>query len=115
MLEVMDGKVRELLTDVSIYVKGLDFEARKRYSTKLLYDKGTKSLPDPYNIRREKWSNDLCLWPDLQFAQIFMYLIETPALFSHAAMKNFKSLEAYRYFIMMFDLCSFSNFLRYRY
>ena len=43
----MTEKVREILTDVSIYVKGLDSEARKRYFLKLMFDKGLKTIPDP--------------------------------------------------------------------
>ena len=46
----MAEKVREILTDVSIYVKGLDSEARKRYFLKLMFDKGLKTIPDPYKL-----------------------------------------------------------------
>jgi len=46
----MTEKVREILTVVSIYVKGLDSEARKRYFSKLMFDKGLKTIPDPYKV-----------------------------------------------------------------
>jgi len=43
----MAEKVLEILTDVSSCVKGLESEARKRYLSKLKFDKGLKTLPDP--------------------------------------------------------------------
>ncbi|WAQ97892.1 ING4-like protein [Mya arenaria] len=93
----MAEKVREILTDVSIYVKGLDSEARKRYFSKLMFDKGLKTLPDPYKVPDEKWSRDLTNWPSLDFGQLYTYLILSPALFNPTSMRNYKSLEAYRY------------------
>ena len=104
----MAEKVREFLTDVSIYVKGLESEARKRYYSKLMFNKGLKTLPDPYKVADEKWSRDLTNWPSLDFGQLYNYLILSPALFNPTSMRNYKSLEAYRYVNMFINLISFT-------
>jgi hypothetical protein len=90
----MDGEIPS--KKMSLYIKGLPIEARGRYYQKLAYDKETKTLPDPYGINNENWVNDPCLWPELEFGQVYTYLIETPSLFSPTSMKAYKSLEAYR-------------------
>ncbi|WAR20906.1 hypothetical protein MAR_014880 [Mya arenaria] len=90
-------KVREILTDVSIYVIGLASDARKRYFSKLMFDKGLKTLSDPYKVPDEKWSRDLTNWPSLDFGKLYTYLILSPALFNPTSMRNYKSLEDYRY------------------
>ena len=41
----------------SVYFESLSQEAQQRYRTKLVYDAGTKNLPDPYSIT-EKWSTN---------------------------------------------------------
>ena len=100
----MEEKVRENLSDVSIYVKGLDTEARSRYFSKLKYENGLKSLQDPYKIPIKKWSRDVTNWPIIEFGQIYMYLILSPAIFNPTSMRNYKSLEAYRYLIKVICL-----------
>ncbi|KAH3817734.1 hypothetical protein DPMN_119289 [Dreissena polymorpha] len=70
--KVMDEKEQENLSDVSIYVKGLDTEARSRYFDKLKYENGMKSLLDPYKIPTEKWSKDVTNWPSNEFGQIYI-------------------------------------------
>ncbi|CAC5403623.1 unnamed protein product [Mytilus coruscus] len=60
-----------------------------------IYDAGTKSLPDPY-VLTEKWSTDPNTWPDLTFGDIYLYLIDTPSIFTKESMKAYKSLEAYK-------------------
>ncbi|WAR26954.1 ING4-like protein [Mya arenaria] len=62
-----------------------------------MFDKGLKTLPDPYKVPDEKWSRDLTNWPSLDFGQLYTYLILSPALFNPTSMRNYKSLEAYRY------------------
>ena len=58
----------------SDYLSSVDYLAQKRYSEKLQI-KGV-SLPDPYELGDELWSDDMSLWPDLQYGDIYNYLIE---------------------------------------
>ncbi|CAC5408719.1 unnamed protein product [Mytilus coruscus] len=82
---------------LSPYAYGLPAEARTRYKEKLNFNKGTESLPDPYTVINSEWVNDPRMWPELDFGQVYLYLIETPSMFSKSSMKAYKSLEAYRY------------------
>lgn len=79
----------------SSYVNSLTPDAKQRYQTKLLYAYGTKSLPDPY-VLTDKWSTNPCTWPDLTFGDIYVYLIDTPSIYTKDSMKAYKSLEAYK-------------------
>ena len=81
---------------LSPYAYGLPAEARTRYQEKLAYNKGLDRLPDPYAITKSEWVNDPSIWPELDFGQVYLYLIETPSMFNKSAMKAYKSLEAYR-------------------
>ncbi|VDI32578.1 Hypothetical predicted protein [Mytilus galloprovincialis] len=83
---------------LSPYAYGLPAEARTRYQEKLAYNKGLDRLPDPYAITKSEWVNDPSIWPELDFGQVYLYLIETPSMFNKSSMKAYKSLEAYRYF-----------------
>lgn len=83
--------------DLSDYVKSLDSTAKSRYLTKLKYNKGSSSLPDPYCLKN--WQNNPSLWPDVTFGDIYTYLIDTPGIYTKESLKAFKSLEAYLYFI----------------
>ena len=80
-----------LRENISIYAKGFSREAKERYFDKLTFNNRTEKLPDPFVIE-EKWVNDSCLWPEIDFGQIYLYLIETPALFSPSSMKAYKRL-----------------------
>ena len=75
----------------SEYVKGLNPVARSRYHFKLSYNKGTSSLPDPYNLKG--WTNNPSSWPDLTFGDLYTYLIETPRIYTKESLKAFKSLK----------------------
>ena len=57
-----------------------------------------KSL-DPYQLNAEAWIDDPSLWPEVEFPQIYMYLIDTPGEFTREKLKAYKSLEAYNYYI----------------
>ena len=81
----------------SEYVKSLDPVARSRYHSKLSYNKGASSLPDPYNLKG--WTNNPSSWPDLTFGDLYTYLIETPGIYTKESLKAFKSLEAYQFVI----------------
>ncbi|XP_065068517.1 uncharacterized protein LOC135693861 [Rhopilema esculentum] len=45
------------------------------------------------------WSNDITLLPSLSWRDVTEYLIDTPSKFTKEALKAYKSLEAYNYFI----------------
>ena len=80
----------------SEYVSSLDYLAQKRYSEK--YQIEGVTLPDPYELKDEIWSEDLSLWPDLQFSDIYTYLIETKGQYTREDLKAYKSLESYSYY-----------------
>ena len=85
-----------LRENISVYATGLPPVEKERYFEKLTLNGGTEKLPDPFTIEEKLWVNDPCLWPEIDFGQIYLYLIETPALFSPSSMKAYKSLEAYK-------------------
>lgn len=80
---------------MSLHYKSLDSVARKRYIEKLMYSKGTKSLPDPFALS-DGWSDSPHGWPDITFGDIYVYLIHTPGSYTKEELKAYKSLEAYR-------------------
>jgi len=80
---------------LSPYVGSLSTESKERYHRKLLYDCETKTLPDPYSLSG-KWSTNPGNWPDLTFGDIYLYLIDTPSIYTKDSMKAYKSLEAYK-------------------
>ena len=53
----------------------------------------------PYQFPSDSWKNDPTKWPDLDFPDIYVYLIEAPGVFTRESMKNRKSLEAHNQFI----------------
>ncbi|XP_053404526.1 uncharacterized protein LOC123534786 [Mercenaria mercenaria] len=83
---------------LSDYAKKLPLEARQRYGVKLLYDFGQCMLPDLYLLKSE-WKDDPTLWPDIEYYDIWNYLIETPGSYTRESLKAYKSLDAYRFVI----------------
>jgi hypothetical protein len=79
----------------SACVDNLPRDAKSRYQQKLQYNNGTMTLPDPYNLR-DNWSDSPATLPDLTFGDIFVYLIDTPSMFTKETMKAYKSLDAYQ-------------------
>ena len=80
----------------SSYFQSLDYSAQKRYLTKLKVD--GHDLKDPYDIPDDLWLDDPSKWPDIQFGDIYTYLIDTPGIFTKESLRAYKSLEAYNYF-----------------
>lgn len=74
----------------------LNFSARKRYLEKLTI--GGQVLSDPYLMDEASWCDDMTKWPELQFGDVYTYLINTKGLFTKEKLKAYKSLEAYNYF-----------------
>ena len=79
---------------MSLYYESLDSVARKRYNEKLMYSKGTKSLPDPFALS-DGWSDSPRGWPDISFGDIYVYLVQ-PGSYTKEEPKAYKFLEAYR-------------------
>jgi len=80
----------------SDYLSSVDYLTQKRYSEKLQIE--GVSMPDPYELGDEVWSDDMSLWPDLQYGDIYNYLIESKGQYTATSLKAFKSLEAFNYF-----------------
>ena len=57
------------------YVEDLPVEANERYLAKL-NAVGMKAWP--YQLPEGCWSNDMTTWPNLEYPDIYEYLIETP-------------------------------------
>ena len=83
-------------SNMSSYFNALDYIAQKRYLAKLNID--GCSLQDPYAIKETQWSEDMSKWPDMQFGNIYTYLINTEGCYTKEKLKAFRSLEAYNYF-----------------
>ena len=61
---------------LSEYASKLPFDAKRRYQSKLGYNNGKESLPDPY-LLSSGWKDDPTCWPDLSFGDIYCYLIDS--------------------------------------
>ena len=83
---------------MSNYYTSLACEAQKRYTSKLMLDGDDVCLPDPYNISSDLWLNDVTEWPNLEFGDLFMYLIDTEGIYTKEKLKAYKSLDAYNYY-----------------
>ena len=80
----------------SYSLQSLDVKAKQRYLRKL---KVIEIDMCPYMIPADSWKNDPTSWPQLEWPEVYSYLVETPGVFTREAMKNRKSLEAYNQFI----------------
>ena len=65
---------------------------RITYIKKLTLTDG-KVLPDPYVLEKD-WEGDVKLLPDLEWPEMYHYLINTPSEFTKESLKAHKSLEA---------------------
>lgn len=87
----------ESVSRYSTYFYGLDDNARQRYMAKLEL---IRCSEDPYvtydrGILSAEWHN----WPQVEYADIYTYLIQTPSVYTGESLKAYKSLEAYNMFI----------------
>ena len=80
----------------SSYFSSLNYTAKKRYLEKL--KKGSFSVEDPFSIDDGQWLEDLSQWPELEFGDIYSYLIDTKATYTKEKLRAYKSLDAYNYF-----------------
>ena len=75
----------------------LNSDDRKKYEEKLVTADSTV-FPDPYTLV-ENWKDILKLLPEIIWADIYNYLINTPSLYTNENLKAYKSLEAYNFFV----------------
>ncbi len=84
---------------MSEYIQGLDPIARVRYGEKLKM-LGLTEQEDPYSSRNEgKFADDMSLWPPVEYGHIFCYFVERPGVYTQQELMQWKSLEAYNYFV----------------
>ena len=81
---------------LSEYFSSLDFIARKHYLNKLKIS--GHELDDPFGIDEDQWSEDLTKWLELEFGDVYMYLIEIEGKYTKEKLKAYKSLDAYKYY-----------------
>ena len=53
---------------------------------------------DPYDLPKNQWSTDINIWPEINFGDIYMYLISSPGKYTHESLEAWKSLVAWSYF-----------------
>lgn len=64
----------------------------------LLVSQGLSELCDPFKVPKEMWSENISLWPELEFGQLYIYLVCTTGEYTKEMLKNYKSLDAYNYY-----------------
>ena len=79
------------------YVGSLSPSDLEQYYTKLLLADGTQ-LPDPYSLS-DGWHQDMEKLPPIKWWHITDYVMKNPNKFTQDANKNYKSNEAYEFFI----------------
>ena len=82
--------------ELSDNYKQLDSTGQKRYEEKLSM-LGLKE--DPYVL---PGSTDRSLWPQVEYPDIYNYLINSPSPYTKESLKAYKSSEAWSYFIAGF-------------
>ena len=80
----------------SDYQSSLDYEAKKRYKEKLVLE--FEELTDPYALPETAWRGDITKWPNVEFGDIYNYLIDSKGRYTKESLKAYKSLEAYNYY-----------------
>ena len=79
------------------YTKTLEPDDKQLYYKKLRL-KNWEQLPDPYSLS-DGWSDNISMLPEVSWRDVSEYLIDSPSSFTKEAMKAYKSLEAYDYFM----------------
>ena len=77
------------------YFDTLEDVARSRYMTKL---QAVKLNECPYRLPADTWKDDPTKWPELDYPDVYDYLINTPGVFTRETMKSRKALEAHNQF-----------------
>ena len=79
----------------SDFFKQLDARGKRRYDEKLEI---LGLCSDPYATTSEDWESDPDCWPNVEFPDIFNYLIDSPSPHTKESLKAYKSTEAWAYF-----------------
>ena len=78
----------------SKYYDQLEGDAKKRNVEKL--DLIWLNFDDPYTLN---YSKDLRLLPEIEYPDIYNYLISTPSPYTMDELKSYKSMEGYKYLL----------------
>ena len=81
---------------MSYSIESLDAVAKGRYMDKL---KLINFDVCPYQLPADVWVDRPTLWPDLEWPEVYDYLINSPGIFTRESMKSRKSLEAHNQFV----------------
>ena len=84
----------------SEYLFTLDYEAQKRYLKKLTIDCETACILAACGIPKNLWLDDVTIWANLEFGDVYSNLIDTKGSFTIDKLKAYKSLQANKYSIM---------------
>ena len=57
------------------------------------------ATPDPYEVPRNEWQDDVDLWPAITYIHLGMYLLLTPSPYTGEDLMNYKSLDCYKNFV----------------
>ena len=91
--------------DRSDYYFNLHGNAKSRYEEKLV---AIDLSIDLFSIQEDEFelSKDFTKWPDISYADIFEYLINSPSIYTKKSLKAYKSLESYKYVLsgLVFDI-----------
>ena len=78
----------------SAYYQELDEPPKARYRETLT---GIGDIDDPYLMAKRGSFVEWQQWPEIEYPDIFNYLIATPSLYSQDQLKAYKSLDAYNF------------------
>ena len=77
---------------------GMDLVAKDRYKQKL-ESVGLLLSDDPYLESNDgRFSDDMSLWPRVEYGHIFAYFIKRPGTYTQEQLLSWKQLEAYNFF-----------------
>ena len=79
----------------SWYYSELDDAAQSRYRAKLVLLGG---IQDPY-LQQTPTSDSLVEWPEVEYPDIYNYLVAIPSAYTQDQLKAYKSLNAYNFFV----------------
>lgn len=69
-------------------------------------------LPDPLNqtLRRQLFTQNVKHLPEVSYPDVYHYLVETECVYTREAVKAYRSLDAYNYFLSgkVGNICSYN-------
>ena len=82
----------------SSYYHELDDTAKQRYREKM---EKLGALEDPYLMydHGQEIYVDWYDWPQVEYPNIYNFLIETPSVYTGESLKSYKSLDAYNFYV----------------